>query len=700
MATARLLDLSGRLAHHDPAGARIAGVRGRPEPATVLALALLAACLYAAFAHGSVAPAPAEHLQLALTVVAAASAAAWLWNAKLVLRAPAQAWAGLALLIGFAIWSGLSLLWSVSPDSTWAEANRALGYALVVGLAVAFGASHPRAIQFTVGGFLAVALAVTAYALGQKLVPGLHLTGLFNLNQTGQLPRLQEPFGYWNALGLFIALAVPLALSLAVDRKRSDRLRTAAASAIVPMLVTIAFTYSRGAALALMVGLAVGIALSGARLRSLLWLALATMSAAPPVVLGLLNHSLTAINVDLGDRELAGVELTAVIAACVTLLALAAPRVIQHEGATDVSRAQARRISRGCSGLAAGLVAILLIVVAVSPRGLPGTVAHGWQSFTTTRAVAVNDPGRLLSADSENRWVWWKEAARAFGDRPIAGWGAGSFGVVHLLYRRDQLSVQQPHSVPLQFLAETGVIGAALGLGAVALLLAAAARSVRGRPRTGDRLLAAGLLAGAVTYTVHTLYDWDWQIPGVTLPALLFLGVLAGAALVDRVSGPATAEVETSRSPRVWRAGAAVATSAVCLSAFALSVITPRLAAARAGNALLAASSESGSGLRPALSDALLADRLDPVSDRGLLVAATVEIHMRHNERARRYLLAAVERQPTDGVAWQRLAVQDLVLGDRQDAAIAGRRALALDSHGVAARALAANLAAAGRRPS
>jgi tetratricopeptide (TPR) repeat protein len=128
-------------------------------------------------------------------------------------------------------------------------------------------------------------------------------------------------------------------------------------------------------------------------------------------------------------------------------------------------------------------------------------------------------------------------------------------------------------------------------------------------------------------------------------------------------------------------------------------VITPRLAAARADNALLAASSASGSALRPALSDALLADRLDPASDRGLLVAATVESHLRHDERARRYLLAAVERQPTDEIAWQRLAVQDLMLGDRRDAAIAGRRALALDPRGVAAQALVANLSAAGRRP-
>lgn len=661
-------------------GARWTALRGSVDSTTLLAVALLGTCLYAAFAHGTIAPAPTERIQIALAMIAAGAAAAWLWSGRLRLSAPGLAWAGLALLVAFAAWSGLSLLWSVSPDSTWAQANRALTYALVLALAIALGASHRRALELTAVGFLALALAVTAYGLGQKLLPGLHVAGVFSLNQTGRLARLEEPVGYWNALGLFIALAVPLALAVAVDRGRSARLRIAAAGAIVPMLVTIAFTYSRGALLALVCGLAAGIAVSSARLRSVVWLALAVGAAAVPTVLGLLSHPLTASQVDIGDRELAGVELAAVIVASVTLMALAARRVTAREHGIHASPAQAKRIGRGLGSLAAGLAVIALIAVALSSRGLFGTVAHLEQSFITTRAVSVTDPGRLLSADSENRWVWWKEAARAFGDRPIAGWGAGSFGVVHLLYRRDNLSVQQPHSVPLQFLAETGVVGAALGLGAFGLLLAVAARSVKRRPAGSERLLAAGLYGGAITYAVHALYDWDWDIPGVTLPALLFLGVLAGSARAGRQPAAAT------RSPTRWRSGAALTLSAICLAAFALSAVIPRLAAGRAGNALLEAA--SGTRLSHALADALAANRLDPVSDRGLLAAATIEVRLGHNERARRYLLAAVQRQPTDGAAWERLAFEDLVLHDRPDAAVAAHRALALDPHGASARSI------------
>ena len=75
------------------------------------------------------------------------------------------------------------------------------------------------------GGLLLVCLAVTAYALGQKLVPGLHLAGVFTLDQTGLLPRLQEPLGYWNALALLVAMGIPVALVILVDRGRPDGLR-------------------------------------------------------------------------------------------------------------------------------------------------------------------------------------------------------------------------------------------------------------------------------------------------------------------------------------------------------------------------------------------------------------------------------------------------------------------------------------------
>ena len=53
-----------------------------------LAVALLAACLYAAFAPGAVASAPEERLQFALVVIALAAAVSWS-RRRLSVRAPA-----------------------------------------------------------------------------------------------------------------------------------------------------------------------------------------------------------------------------------------------------------------------------------------------------------------------------------------------------------------------------------------------------------------------------------------------------------------------------------------------------------------------------------------------------------------------------------------------------------------------------------
>jgi tetratricopeptide (TPR) repeat protein len=275
--------------------------------------------------------------------------------------------------------------------------------------------------------------------------------------------------------------------------------------------------------------------------------------------------------------------------------------------------------------------------------------------------------------------VWWKEAAGAFSDRPIGGWGAGSFSVVHLLYRRDTLSVQQPHSVPLQFLAETGVIGASLALGAGALLLAGGVGAVRRRTSERERLLAAALLAGGVAYAVHELYDWDWNIPGVTIPALVFLGVLGGSLRPGqrgrRLGGLA-------RPRRVGLRVLALATATLGMLAFALSVVVPQVAASEASQAIVTASTASGARLRQALSTALSASRLDPLSDAGLKAASTIAIHLGRRTQARRYLLAAVDRNPTDGQAWQELAFEDFATGDDREGLAAVQRARALDPQG------------------
>jgi hypothetical protein len=112
--------------------------------------------------------------------------------------------------------------------------------------AVALGATERRAQAWISYGFAAIAFVVMCYALGHKLVPGLHIDGVINLDHTGAFPRLQEPLGYWNALALFLVIGVPSTLALAVDEKRSRRWRAAAGVALSMMLVAIGLTDSRG----------------------------------------------------------------------------------------------------------------------------------------------------------------------------------------------------------------------------------------------------------------------------------------------------------------------------------------------------------------------------------------------------------------------------------------------------------------------
>lgn len=669
-------------------------LRGRPETklagrwrtATHLpALAgagLLAIILYAAFAHGAVSRADETRIELGVTGMAALGLLGLLWTGTLRLRSSRVAWTGTAMLVGFACWSGVSLSWSVAPDQTWIEVNRVITYTVVLLLGLAIGSSYTGALSLVARGFLGVALLVTAYALGQKLFPGLHVPGVFNLNQTGSLTRLQEPLGYWNALALFIAMGTPQALAVTMDRTRSVRARMVSAAGLQVMLVTIPFTYSRGGLLALAAALAVGVALSADRLRAVVWLAVIVVSALPAILVGLLVHPLGSAHIPLGTREWAGGILALVLAASLLALRFAGRRLVARELRIQIGPSRTRAARRGALALAVLVIAGVLVAVALSSRGLGGTITHLWHGFTNTNVASTNDPNRLLSAVSQDRWVWWKEAAQAFSARPWGGWGAGSFPVVHLLYRTNGLPVQQPHEVPLQFLAETGVIGGLLGVGGFVLLLTGAIRSVRRRRPGRERLLAAGLTAAALGYAIHSLYDWDWNIPALSLPAFLFLGVVL--ARRDRPLRGRTAS-RPGFTRALWLGAA---TLWLCI--FALSVELPQLAASRASAALVELGSKrSPDNLRAAQADARSASRLDPLSDAGLLAQAAIALRVHDVPLGQVYLRDAVARDPTDTEAWELLALVDGSLRQESGAVQAAQRAIDLDPMGQYAQKIA-----------
>src|SRR5207248_7482771 len=81
--------------------------------------------------------------------------------------------------------------------------------------------------------------------------------------------------------------------------------------------------------------------------------------------------------------------------------------------------------------------------------------------------------------------------------------------------------VTEPHDLPLQLLAETGIVGFLLGGAAALLVLAALARAVRRRDGP-----AAALAILVAAYAVHLLVDIDWDFVAVSAPAFVALGVL------------------------------------------------------------------------------------------------------------------------------------------------------------------------------
>src|SRR5207253_9971597 len=99
----------------------------------------------------------------------------------------------------------------------------------------------------------------SAYALAPRLFPSPVPSGAI------EAYRLSEPVGYWNGLGLLVAMGALLALGFAVRGQAA--VRFAAATALPVLLATVYFTFSRGAWGAFVVGLLAAFAVDPRRLQ-------------------------------------------------------------------------------------------------------------------------------------------------------------------------------------------------------------------------------------------------------------------------------------------------------------------------------------------------------------------------------------------------------------------------------------------------
>ena len=492
---------------------------------------LLAVAAYAAFSGGATTIPESSRVQIALFALGALTFAAACLG-RLRAGAPRDVWLAVALLGGLALWSGISIGWSVAPDESWLTANNVAAYALACAGAVVVACSFARAARATALGVAALALLVALWALGGKLFPGLH-AGPLDLNPGDRFARLREPLDYWNALALLAVMGSPACIWIGASRRFSSAWRVAAVIALSLLALTAALAYSRGAVLAFGTVLAVMVGGGPRRLPRLGVAIGAVLAAVPSIAVAFSVDDLSSSDVALTDRVDAGLVLAGVLAVSLLAAGLLAAAWIRLEDRFEWGPARSRAVWRGLAAAVAFAALAGATVLALSDRGISGSISDQLESFQEPGGQRDDDPERLLSSNSSNRYEWWNEAAGAFSDKPLGGWGAGSFPIVHSLYRTSDAPARSAHSLPLQLLAETGLVGAGLGLGALALLGVAATRQVR-RSSGPERSARLALLAVAGAWGIHSAVDWHWEIPGVTVAALVALCVCATPASPGR----------------------------------------------------------------------------------------------------------------------------------------------------------------------
>ena len=452
-------------------------------------------------------------------------------------------------LAGFAAWVMLSQLWSDSASRSLLEFDRALIYLLVLMLTGLLLRTRARvqALVWALGGAIVV---VAGAGLLTRILPEA-----FPTNPTVAADRLSHPLTYWNGVGILAGLGLLLLLAVASDRRQPPFVRPLAAALFVPMAATLYFTLSRGAIAATIVGLAVFVVV--ARPRGLLTTLLA---AGPATAIALVACYQADVLTSIEFASPEGVDQGRTVA-LVVLAAMAAAGLVQwlllrFDGRLDMLRMP--ESTRRPALFATGGAALVALVVSVAVIDLPGTIGDQVDRFLKG-GNEQSDPEdartRLTVIDSNNRVDHWEVALDAWEERPLVGQGAGTFALVWAKDRPVDFSTIEAHSLYLEVLSELGIVGLLLLLAVIGALFAGTARRCRGP----DRVLYGGIFAVLATWAVHAGFDWDWELPAVTIVPF----ALGGAAL-------ASARPRVAPPSRLLRVGVGIGLLVAALTPFSI----------------------------------------------------------------------------------------------------------------------------------
>jgi hypothetical protein len=622
---------------------------------------------------------PNTWVQIALLVIGVGCA-----TALVLRRTPGQTGPGVAVVALFAALAALtylSIAWSVQPASSWVEANRTLSYLAAFGAAVALARLAPSRWPAVVGAVGAVTTIVCGYALLTKVFPA-------TLDPGDTLGRLRAPFDYWNATGLMAALGLPACLWAGTRPATGRALRSLTVPALVVLLTALVLSYSRGAVLAAVIGLGCWFVLVPLRLRGAALLATGALGGALASLWALTHHAITHSGASPAAQTSQGHTFGVVLLAVVILSALAGLALTRAMDRTVLAAAVRRRIGTVLL-ICVALVPVAMVAgAAASSRGLTGQASHVWNELTSTTPSSgvTNNPGRLAQL-SNSRPLYWSEGMKVGEHAVLAGTGAGGFDTARTRYTTNPLQVAHAHSYVIETFADFGLIGIAVSLALLVAWGVAVKRTLspaRAEPgHAAERTGLITMLTIVVTYGVSSLIDWTWFIPGVTIPALVCAGWLAGrgprleVATTKTAAAPGTANAAAPPTGPLPLGRVAVAISGVAAALVAAWFVWRPL---HSSDQVTAAINAITRGDAPAaLAAARGAAGSDPVSVDPLWELSAIYSAIGNQAASRAELVKATSVQPSNAQTWQQLGSYDLQAHHPELAMPELQRALRLD---------------------
>ncbi len=593
-------------------------------------------------------------------------------GAAVLVAGRGPAWGGVTIGL-FAALTGLtalSITWSVEPDFSWFGANQMLSYLAVFTGGAAVARLAPERWRALVGGIAALMVGLSAFSLLAKVFPA-------TLNSGNTAGRLEQPFGYWNAIGVCGALGVPACLWSGARRDGGLVLRALSAPALSVLISVVVLSYSRSALLVAALGAALWLAVVPLRLRAVAILALGAVGAAAISGWALATPGLTSDNQPLASQTSAGHTFGVVLLIALVLVAAAGFGAALAMARIAVPPLVRRRVGTVLVVLAAMIPFAGVAALAASSRGLGGQISHAWSSLTQTHESVGDTAGRILQFGS-SRPLYWHEGIKVGDHALLKGVGALGYSTARLRYSNDRFKADHAHSYVIETFADLGLIGIAVTLALLVAWCVSAGRALAWRTRWSSltatqALERQGLMTLAVivvAFGVQSAIDWTWYFPGVVIPVLVCAGWLSGR-------GPLAAPVGRLRDrPSILqRPGAGLTVTALAaLALLGAWVMWQPLRSVQQTSAATTARSNP-----QAFADARAAASSDPLAYEPLFVLSALYERIGEPAAARSELVRGTQLQPQNPVTWEQLASFDLSAGRPRQALDALNRAATLD---------------------